>query len=152
MSIKAIYKYVHKGKIIYIGQTRSSLESRICGHRNEDRFEPYQDAEIYFFEVENNTELDILERLLINKYHPVLNVNNNSPESIEIELASEPDWIKYKHQELRAYSPGRPKGEECVTRSLRIKSDINDLLVKMHEETRMSYNAIVNKALSEYLQ
>ena len=151
MGIKAIYKYVYDGEIVYIGQARSSLENRIRYHRSEERFVPYADAEIYYFEVMNTTELDIFEKTLINQYHPTLNVSNNAPESIGLELVEEPEWIKYEYTDTRAYSPGRPKGKECVTRSLRIESDINNLLVQMHEKTGVSYNALVNKALKAYL-
>ena len=45
---------------------------------------------------------------------------------------------------------GRPKGEPAVTRSLRIRADINDRLVQEHENTRLSYNELVNMALEAY--
>lgn len=45
---------------------------------------------------------------------------------------------------------GRPKGDPAVTRSLRIRADINDRLVQEHENTRLSYNELVNMALEAY--
>ena len=47
---------------------------------------------------------------------------------------------------------GRPKEAPCVTRSLRIKQDLNEKLVAMHNSTKLSYNELVNRALSEYLK
>ena len=148
--MKAIYKYVFNGEIIYIGQTRSSLEARITGHRNEERFSPYKGAKLYYFEVKNNTELDIFERLLINKYQPILNVNNTSADSLDI-VFNEPEWELYKPVKKQIIRKGRPKGEDCVTRSLRIREDLNELLIIAHNETKLSYNELVNRALDAYL-
>lgn len=47
---------------------------------------------------------------------------------------------------------GRPKGEPAVTRSLRIRADINERLVKEHERTHISYNELVNLALDAFLK
>ena len=46
---------------------------------------------------------------------------------------------------------GRPKGAPAVTRSIRIKTDINARLIKAQEETGASYNELVNRALDSYL-
>ena len=46
---------------------------------------------------------------------------------------------------------GRPKGAPAVTRSLRIKTDINARLIRAQEETGASYNELVNRALDSYL-
>lgn len=47
---------------------------------------------------------------------------------------------------------GRPKGDPVVTRSLRIKEDIDQRFVARHEATKMSYNDMVNEALDAYLK
>ena len=47
---------------------------------------------------------------------------------------------------------GRPKGDPVVTRSLRIKEDINDRLVKEQEITGLSYNELANRAFDAYLK
>lgn len=46
---------------------------------------------------------------------------------------------------------GRPKGEPSVTRSLRIREDINSRLIARHDRTKMSFNDLVNEALDAYL-
>ncbi|MBQ6501547.1 MAG: hypothetical protein IJI87_09270 [Mogibacterium sp.] len=49
-------------------------------------------------------------------------------------------------------SQGRPKGSPAVTRSLRIRTDINELLVQEHQQTGLSFNELANRAFAEYLQ
>ena len=46
---------------------------------------------------------------------------------------------------------GRPKGDPAVTRSLRIKEDINNRLVREQKLTGLSYNEIANRAFDAYL-
>ena len=89
----AIYKYVYDNKIIYIGKTNSSLKNRLICHSNESKFQPFLEADIFYFEVANKTETEIFEKILINKYHPRLNVVDNYEESINI-VFQEPQWIK----------------------------------------------------------
>lgn len=66
----------------------------------------------------------------------------------------DPDPAKKKniaHANAAPRSQGRPKGDPAVTRSLRIRTDVNDLLVKEHQQSGLSYNEIVNRAIISYL-
>ncbi|MBR3142024.1 MAG: hypothetical protein IKF09_02620 [Clostridiales bacterium] len=47
---------------------------------------------------------------------------------------------------------GRPKGDPAVMRSLRIRKDINDRLIRQQELTGLSYNELANRAFDEYLK
>ncbi len=91
-----IYKYVFNNEIVYIGKTDNSFISRFKGHEKEDKFKPYQDAQIYVFDVANSTETTIFEKLLINKYQPKLNVTDTHDSSIQIDF-TEPDWIPWEN-------------------------------------------------------
>ena len=46
---------------------------------------------------------------------------------------------------------GRPKGVNCISRTLRVPEELNNRLVKYHEESQLSYHDIINNALREYL-
>ena len=47
---------------------------------------------------------------------------------------------------------GRPKGEPTVTRSIAFKEPINEYLKQKHEETMLSFNALVNIAVEEMMK
>ena len=47
---------------------------------------------------------------------------------------------------------GRPKGEPTITRSIAFKEPINEYLKKKHEETMLSYNALVNMAVEQMMK
>ena len=71
-----IYKYVANEKIVYIGKT-NDIVRRIKEHSSgvglEAKFTQYSDAEIWYHECGNETEMSALESLLINYYKPELN-------------------------------------------------------------------------------
>lgn len=90
----AVYKYVKDGKIVYVGKTDSSLKSRVRGHAHEEKFQDYLGADIYYIRLKNPTETTVFEKILINKYRPVLNVVDNYEDTVDIDFV-EPDWIKY---------------------------------------------------------
>lgn len=94
-----IYKYVLDDKIIYIGKTDKSFRSRINGHAKEDKFKKYlQKAEIYIFLTANSTETTVYEKLLINKYQPILNVVDTHDTTMGIDF-KEPEWVSYEEFE-----------------------------------------------------
>ena len=79
MKEHGIYKYVYDGEIIYIGKTDRSILGRVRDHAKEAKFLPYLgNAEIYFFHCEDSIQTDIYEKVLINKYKPILNVDCKS--------------------------------------------------------------------------
>ena len=99
MKEHAIYKYVKDGEIVYIGKTDSSLESRIKSHRKEQKFIKMGNMSIQYFHLKNSTETDIYEKVLINRYQPVLNDVHRNEEYTDIKL-TEPEWLPYKEKEV----------------------------------------------------
>lgn len=77
-------------------------------------------------------------------------------EEVRRESATEPSSkpVARKNTAGRAKSrgQGRPKGAPAVTRSLRIRADINERLVKEQERTGLSFNELANRAFAEYLK
>ncbi len=79
-----VYKYVLDDEIIYIGKNDTELKSRVYSHETEktDRlyrfFEKYGDnLKIYYTEVKNKLQADLLESFLIDKYKPSFNIAKN---------------------------------------------------------------------------
>lgn len=85
-----VYKYVWNGDIIYIGKNDTDLVSRILQHRKEQKFKAYLDSKIYYGILKNSSESDMMERLLINKYKPILNVSCKK-DGLSI-VFEEPEW------------------------------------------------------------
>ena len=97
MNKHGLYKYVHKGNIIYIGKSNSCITRRALEHKREDNFKPYldDDLKIYICDLPNTTETDIMEKVLINYYKPVLNTVDNYNGCSGLLSFNEPDWIDY---------------------------------------------------------
>lgn len=85
-----VYKYVWNGDIIYIGKNDTDLVTRISQHSKEHKFKPYLNAEVYYGILKNSSESDMMERLLINKYKPILNVSCKK-DGLSI-VFEEPEW------------------------------------------------------------
>ena len=67
-----VYKYINKDNSIeYIGKTTNTIEERIKNHSCTD-IKDFSGT-IYYAEVTDNFELDIIEKVLINKYKPKRN-------------------------------------------------------------------------------
>ena len=105
-----LYKYVYDGEIIYIGKSNSSIYQRINNHARESKFLPYiEKSQIYVCMLRNSTETDVCEKLLINKYRPILNVVDKHDLFSSLQF-NEPGWISYSE-----YLSKRPK--EQIARS-----------------------------------
>ena len=90
-----VYKWVLDEEIVYIGKTVNP-DSRFNQERLQEKFKPYLDADIYTTELKNRTEMDGLEKLLINKYQPRLNVVDRHEESGDIPIDDESlEWKNY---------------------------------------------------------
>lgn len=87
-----IYKYVNeKNNIVYIGKTSRPIEERIFEHK-KDKLQNFVGS-IYYFNCKTARQMDILEYILINKYHPLFNEKDND-KKININI-NEPQWIFY---------------------------------------------------------
>lgn len=97
--MRGIYKYIDKDtdEIVYIGKSNDSITARINAHKAEEKFKEYIDScDIYYIELPNAVEIDLLERALINKYKPILNDTDNLEGFSSLIQINEPDWVKYE--------------------------------------------------------
>ena len=113
-----IYFYYLNKQIVYIGQT-IHLEKRVYQHSKEQKFIEYyknnqvemQNAIIKYFKCSSKTEMDGLEKILINQFKPPLNIKdvNYGKECVfEIDITKF-EWIDYNNnvQNSNIYMPKR---------------------------------------------
>ena len=94
MTDTGLYKYVYNGEIIYIGMSTSSISKRIKDHSKEEKFLPYiKESQIFYIPLDNHSEIRGVEKLLINKYKPLLNVIDTSNEGMIVDIEKcLPEW------------------------------------------------------------
>lgn len=98
-----VYKYIDDktNDIIYVGLSDRPLHYRIKEHSKEDKFIPYLDnTSVYYAVLANKTEMKVMEKLLIDKYTPILNDMDKHEETMDIEF-TEPFFEKYNEQEMK---------------------------------------------------
>jgi predicted GIY-YIG superfamily endonuclease len=93
-----VYQYIHQGDVIYVGKT-DDIARRVKEHASgqglEEKFLPYlETSDIYYHECSNEVEMNALERLLIHKYKPMLNVIDVQEGAVTFNL--ELDWVLYR--------------------------------------------------------
>ena len=96
-----IYKYVLNDEIIYIGKTKRNLNLRINEHTHKKDLPT--GCEIYYFECVNESAMNIMELMLIAKYHPKYNKDCNVEDGYVPEKLREPGWISYKKYFVPAF-------------------------------------------------
>ena len=142
--MNAVYKYVYDDKIVYIGKTNSSLNSRIKCHMGESKFQPYIDkCQIYFSLCQGVSHTAILEAYLINKYNPILNKSMNTVNEILPFIIPEPEWVElstisnycqdaHRQRIEMSYINRRRKKinyyQECIHRYLWLKNFLNQYI------------------------
>ena len=96
-----VYKYVYNNQIIYIGKT-TNIDRRISQHgrKGDNIKEKYWNminkSDIYIAEISNkNIDYNLLEILLIQKYHPICNMVNKTTQNVNFNF-KEPAWQLYK--------------------------------------------------------
>lgn len=91
--ISGVYKYVVDDEIYYIGKSESNILDRLFCHEKEEKFKDILPCcSIYYAPMSNKVEICALEKLLINKYKPSLNVVDAGEEGSEYKF-DEPEWI-----------------------------------------------------------
>lgn len=97
MDVKyCVYKYVCNGEIIYIGKTDSSLKNRVKCHAREEKFQQYlSQCQVFYMVANNFLETDVYEKILINKYQPILNEQNKIGKKIS-RVSIQEKWELYK--------------------------------------------------------
>lgn len=96
-----VYQYLYQGDVIYVGKT-DDIARRVKEHASgqgiEEKFLPYLDeSDIYYHECGSEVEMSALERLLIHKYKPQLNVVDVQPGPVTFNL--EMDWVVYREHD-----------------------------------------------------
>lgn len=104
-----VYRYIYNDEIIYIGRT-IDMDRRIYSHKYEIKFKnfckdnniDYCDLLIEYLVLQNSTEENVVEKMLINKNKPILNTADNH-ESIStfIDFSINTDWIKYENNSIK---------------------------------------------------
>lgn len=126
-----VYKYVHKGKIVYIGKNDNNLISRISSHKSESKFKPYLSSDIYYITLANKAETRTLETLLINKYKPKLNVIDkyDSITSSFLKI-QEPKWEKYDEKKFKK----QPAITKAISeaRKKTAQKEIDQLIIRLN--------------------
>lgn len=97
-----LYKFVtcDTNETIYIGKSNNNLKSRVADHIRgkgiDEKFNAYKgNYKVYVTFLPNTAETDILERALINKYKPILNVTDNYEGMSNLIQVEEPQWIEF---------------------------------------------------------
>lgn len=70
-----VYKYIQDNETIYVGKTERGIKTRVQEHK-QDKLMNFNGL-IYYCRCKGKLEMDALEFILINKYHPTLNVQYN---------------------------------------------------------------------------
>ncbi len=90
-----VYKWVSEDEIVYIGKTMNPKQ-RFYQESKVEKFAPYLDADLYVCELTNSTEMTAVEKMLINKYQPKLNVVDTHGESMDLPFDdSKLEWEIY---------------------------------------------------------
>ena len=89
-----IYKYVLNDEILYIGKTKRNLNLRINEHTTKKDLP--NGCDIYYFECTNESAMNIMELMLIAKYHPKYNKDCNVDDGYIPKRFKEPGWLSYK--------------------------------------------------------
>ncbi len=98
------------GETVYVGKTKH-LQQRLAEHAKEKHFEICSnDYAVYYFECCNDAEMGGLEKLFINSFHPVLNIQDKYENKNSHITPPDVEWIKYTDN-LPAItkSNGKPK-------------------------------------------
>lgn len=142
-----IYKYVQNNEVIYIGQS-INLVNRIAQHKT-DKLKDVQ-ADIYFFECENQTAMNSWEYCLINKYHPKYNVAlNNSNAEINI---TEPKWILYKPDLFKYnYQSSKHQTDNKLHKVYSLNLDVLNITSPNYLSVITSYNFYNTQMLEQRL-
>lgn len=92
-----VYRYTDKltSQVVYIGKTNCSLKARVNAHKREEEFSPY-DCDIDYVKLSNEVETDSVEKFLINKYKPCINLKDKVPFlTVEIDIGGL-NWEPYE--------------------------------------------------------
>lgn len=102
-----VYRYVENGtgRILYVGKTNCSLRARILAHRYEERFQKAPDFHVEYVKLSNEVETDCVEKFLINKWKPPLNIKDKVLGQTPFISLENLKWIPYEEYEKSLMNP-----------------------------------------------
>lgn len=126
-----IYKYVKDGQIIYLGKTKRPLNQRINEHKHKKDLP--DGCDIYYFECVSESDMNIAELFLIDKYKPIYNKDCNNAEAQTTYSFVEPVWkpITNYYAPVLVFKEYRktPKGLRAIYINMRTG---NERMKKVH--------------------
>ena len=102
-----VYRYLHKGKVVYVGQTGNELHLRIKQHCKETAFLGL--TEIQYIEIPYISDSSIRRRTIlsteeyyIEKYNPIINIKKTPSSIIENHtiIVEENEWKDFPALDL----------------------------------------------------
>lgn len=107
-----VYRYIHPDyPWLYVGKTDDDLAKRIKTHQtcNTDNIERkylelLNESSIYYIELNSSVQTDYIEKMLIDKYKPLLNKKDKNGAACKIEITI-PKWEKFNLQASQQYKP-----------------------------------------------
>ena len=137
-----VYRYMIGDKWIYVGKTKNSLRQRLSDHARDNRFDPYKEAKISYCELDSETDMDILELMLIKTVKPVINWNDTTDDEFPFEFkeSSSLNWkdIADYNQQAKQTSRGRPIiGDEKLEETLKIRMGPNMIMELKDASSKM---------------
>lgn len=102
-----VYRYVENGtgRVLYVGKTNCSLRSRILAHRYEERFQNAPDFHVEYVKLSNSVETDCVEKFLINKWKPPLNIKDKVFGQTSLISLENITWDPYEKYEKSLMNP-----------------------------------------------
>lgn len=96
MSNTVVYKYVHNGEVVYVGQTNRGIQKRVKEHCKEIRFMGLTNIEYY--EVADEATARRHEAYWIARYKPVLNIQRPSLSTVMKRRPRNSKWVPYPYE------------------------------------------------------
>ena len=112
-----VYRYMHPDyPWLYVGKTDGDLAKRIkthqtCSTDNIERkyLELLNESSIYYIELNSSVQTDYIEKMLIDKYKPLLNKKDKNGAACKIEITI-PKWEKFNFQVSSIKAPALSVG------------------------------------------
>ena len=128
-----LYKYVVDDNVYYFGKSERDILERLRCHESEDKFKSILSCcSIYYAPMKNKVEICALEKLLINKYKPELNVVDAQEDGSEYNF-EEPEWILCYDANIISIPEYIQKKKASINKVIESIDEIRDELMDLKE-------------------
>lgn len=169
-----LYRFYYKNLIVYVGRTKQKLQDRIRGHLfakpMHRAIDVNQVSKIEYCILPTQADMFLYEIYFINKYKPILNVDDKAIDDLTITL-KEPEWFefdintklfnKWKSEitiknDVTGYSYRRLRNEHAIKESNKMflreldnlneeeKEQLRDIIEQDDLEDDFDYNELSN--------